>query len=1158
MFSSKSSHLYYYRVVAILCILSLLMASMPPYPQAYASSTTQTSRESERTRSNTNTQISVSGPSNTHISTWNGNLAYSVPLLNLPNRSLPIALGISYISGWRNLASHYGYGWQLNYNMFYARIEKGDIVVVWEQGADKFIKDGDSFLPPLDTYNTLRAYQPGKYVLTTKEGMTYYFDNPIHKRVTKRQDPNGNTLIFAYDDNMRLTSITDAVGREIEFSYVNGNLTAITDSNITPNRSIQLQYDGTNNLIGITDALGNLTSYGYNSEHFLTTITPPLGTPTAISYTDGAVTQVSDGLTTRTFAYDSGSRITTVTDAAPEGNRTNRYFYDTEERITIIEDPIGNRISLAWDERSNLTSITDGNGNTTTYTYDAMGNLLSVTDALGNTTTYTYEDAYSHLASVANANGHTTAYTYDGRGNLIRETDPLGHTTSYAYNSIGEPISRTDANGNITAYAYDNAGNLITTLYPDGSTVSYTYDAIGNMTGMANANARVLYAYDALNRVTQVNVASHGKSISYAYDARGNRARMIDPDGGSTAYEYDAAGRLARLTNPLGQVTTYAYDGQSRLVSKGYQNGTNAIYQYDLAGGLLSLVNRKSLGEVISSYAHEYDAAGNRTQMTEADGGVTVYGYDNLYQLTGVTYPDGSTVRYSYDPVGNRLSMADAHGTTAYHYDDADRLISAGTASYGWNNNGNMIWKTDQSGTTSYAYDYENRLIRVTLPDGSTNIFSYYPDSKCLSKTDKSGTTAYRFYDSFNTLLETNNSGTTMARYTSAGIDNWISMDRDNLSYFYHRDSLGSVSELTDLGQIVAATYRYDVFGLLKDQAITTDYLYLFTGREWNKEINLYDYRFRQYDPSVGRFITKDTISGKVSDPLSISKYLYVRNNPTKFVDPYGTTWFLDLITHEIFDLIFPPSLNEGEFDPTPTPTPGPSPTPTQPPSSYPTPPPTETPEPTPTPTPGTGGGDGGGIESKPLKNVKPSYFRQFNLSHSRKENTPSPKTSLLEGISTFFLGKAAFADTQPLVNLRDILPQLGPVGTNAVAITPQGPFEVNSNAVEVVAIDFVDPATSVNKATVFATKTIGRTYDHDYHNCNLFHGYTLETAAALSLSGVLPGTTDAPWFWYLSMTKDKLVEETFIFAVFVDETTKTFTVDSQWLTDQYSVPANS
>jgi YD repeat-containing protein len=52
-----------------------------------------------------------------------------------------------------------------------------------------------------------------------------------------------------------------------------------------------------------------------------------------------------------------------------------------------------------------------------------------------------------------------------------------------------------------------------------------------------------------------------------------------------------------------------------------------------------------------------YDLAGNRPSKTnQLNSTVSNYGYDNTYQLTGVTQEATGTEAYTFDPVGNRLS----------------------------------------------------------------------------------------------------------------------------------------------------------------------------------------------------------------------------------------------------------------------------------------------------------------------------------------------------------------------------------------------------------------------------------------------------------------------------------------------------------------------
>ncbi len=72
----------------------------------------------------------------------------------------------------------------------------------------------------------------------------------------------------------------------------------------------------------------------------------------------------------------------------------------------------------------------------------------------------------------------------------------------------------------------------------------------------------------------------------------------------------------------------------------------------------------------------------------------------------------------------------------------------------------------------------------------------------------------------------------------------------------------------------------------------------LYTGREYEKEINLYYYRARFYDPVNGRFISRDPIG--MSDDVNL--YGYVGNSPMMGVDPSGM--FAKAALPEIADFI--------------------------------------------------------------------------------------------------------------------------------------------------------------------------------------------------------------------------------------------------------------
>ncbi len=44
-------------------------------------------------------------------------------------------------------------------------------------------------------------------------------------------------------------------------------------------------------------------------------------------------------------------------------------------------------------------------------------------------------------------------------------------------------------------------------------------------------------------------------------------------------------------------------------------------------------------------------------------------------------------------------------------------------------------------------------------------------------------------------------------------------------------------------------------------------------------------------DPTVGRFISPDTIVQSPFDPQTFNRYSYVSNNPVNRIDPTGNSW---------------------------------------------------------------------------------------------------------------------------------------------------------------------------------------------------------------------------------------------------------------------------
>jgi RHS repeat-associated protein len=65
---------------------------------------------------------------------------------------------------------------------------------------------------------------------------------------------------------------------------------------------------------------------------------------------------------------------------------------------------------------------------------------------------------------------------------------------------------------------------------------------------------------------------------------------------------------------------------------------------------------------------------------------------------------------------------------------------------------------------------------------------------------------------------------------------------------------------------------------------------YKFTGQEEDAETGLLYFNAKYYDPEIGRFISADTMVPDPENSQSFNKYMYVRGNPLRYIDPTGNT----------------------------------------------------------------------------------------------------------------------------------------------------------------------------------------------------------------------------------------------------------------------------
>lgn len=457
----------------------------------------------------------------------------------------------------------------------------------------------------------------------------------------------------------------------------------------------------------------------------------------------------------------------------------------------------------------------------------------------------------------------------------------------------------------------DHSGILRKTIYPDGRTISYIYDEPGNLSKIIDSSiGSIAFQYDLLDRLTKV-IFPDGRILSYGYDPAGNRIKTTYPNGEVIYYRYNKNNLLTEIITGSWK-TRFGYDKAGRLIKKILPNGITVAYTYNSAGGLISLIITNSNNSTLLSFSYKLDAVGNYLEInkkSETSNQKINFTYDPLYRLIKVKYPDGGKVKYKYDALGNRLSVK-GHSTnnnkgllpkyiantlffgwkkTDYTYDSMNILIKSSDAEFKYNSNGSLAEKKVGNKTTRYRYDCENRLVKIEYPDGTYSQYTYDALGRRISKRYPDGTTIYYIYDGNNLIQEINDKGQVVASYVyGLRIDQPISMTQNGKTYYYLYDHLGSVIALTDETGKVVVEYEYDTWGnITKDDGDIPNH-FRFTGREWDEESGFYYYRARYYDPAIGRFISRDPVNSDLTNPQTQNRYVYVNNNPQRYIDPFG------------------------------------------------------------------------------------------------------------------------------------------------------------------------------------------------------------------------------------------------------------------------------
>jgi len=759
-----------------------------------------------------------------------------------------------------------------------------------------------------------------------------YYPSSDHLHFIKQA--NGSTdeqlLNLTYSGDL-LHTVTDAAGQT---TTINHNANGQIETLVNPlSKTTTWHYDSQGRLEYVDGPLaGNSdkTSYTYDPVVLtrVKTITDPDGT-------------------TRTYDFDNIDRITKVT--YPDGTyeqtiynrldpewsrdrmgRWTRYWYNSLRRLVAVMDPAGRIVEYDGCDCGDH-SIVDGNGEKTVWEKDVAGRLLYKKYPDGSKDQYFYDLAgrLDHMVDTAN---RTRTYTYEVDNNLESLTYPAGASTASISFTYGSTYNRmetmTDPTG-VTTFGYNpitntpalGAGQLASVDGPlANDTIIYEYDELGRVDHRAINGTASDTIYDDLNRATQV-VNALGQ-FDYTYDGPTNRLETATaPNGvvstfayfslphdqvlqtishtgpGSTAissfgYEYDAAGNIknwiqTQASNTVlptadwklamdgsNQLTGISVTGQPALAEAfGYDNGGNRLTRQK--GNQVSSSSYNELNQLVSS------SGGGKLRFsgtTSEPANVTVQG-KTARMLSATNFfatPDVS--------VGtNTLPVIATDGSGNSRTNNYQVVVPAAAArSFSYDDAGNML----NDAIRTYEWDGLNRLVKITL---GTDVYEFAYDgfSRRVSEK-KNGTLTKRFVWDGLTLAEERDANNVVTKRFFPQGEQKISNSPFQISnYYYARDHLGSVREVTDATGATVAGYSYDAWGKRTLLAGTDLATFGYTGHYSHPEVNLVFAPFRVYDPETGRWPSRDPLDNAemLQGP---NLYAYVANDPINLWDPLG------------------------------------------------------------------------------------------------------------------------------------------------------------------------------------------------------------------------------------------------------------------------------
>lgn len=748
---------------------------------------------------------------------------------------------------------------------------------------------------------------------------------------------------FVYDVDNNLLSTTDAEAKTAEYFYdLQHRLIRVRDKR---GKDTLFTYTGEHQIETSTDPEGNERSYSYDGKGRLQTLTDGEGKVTTTEY-DGTFGYVKKVIlhdsTFQAFTGNARGDILTSTDA--EGRTITYTRNKRRQPLTTTLPPISGQpaavTTLAYDDAGNLASATDANGNATSHTYTALGKPLTTTlpslPAGSNVITTGY-DLRDWAVTTTDSLTRSIVTGYDDAGRVTSVVDPLSRVTESIVDAVGRVKEVKDPLNRVTKFVWNQRGEKTRTSDPLIHHVDSTFDANGNRTLVTNRRGKnFTTVFDDANRAT-TSTTPTGKATSMTYYDNNLVHTVTEPSNQTTTLTYNAKNLLSGKSDNAGDITctyddsglletvaeggaviTRSYDERGRLES--YKRAVDAVVQYEIGYQWDGVGNLTRLTYPDGKQVHyTYNARNLMETVTDWAGRQTVYSYDRIGRLTGISRPYNQTnasfaldaagqireiresrngalfsyLNFTHDAAGQITSRFQApvvqpsqwqHPVISATYDDDNRLAAFNGQPVEHDADGNMTLGpiSATSGLVSLSYNSRNQLTSA-----AGNSYSYDSEGLRLTSTGPNETTRY-INDPAGSLsrLLVKIAPDGSETFYVYGLGLLYEANEVDATKTYHFDQVGSTVARTDDAGEVIGRGSYSAYGLtvLKTGDMNTPFLYNGRTGVQTDSNGLIHMRARYYSPYLMRFLNTDPIgfSG------GMNWFAYADGNPISLSDPFG------------------------------------------------------------------------------------------------------------------------------------------------------------------------------------------------------------------------------------------------------------------------------